>query len=215
MALGLAGASDARRDLAGRTLAASTATLSVDGVRQAWAIAARRAATSAGGAGTMPPMRCASPRRADVLGVATPAIAAGLGSFAGVGRRLEVKGEPRRRPRHRRLRPPPDGHRGDDRGGARARYPGRRLWAVYEPLTYHRTAAMLDAFADVLATADEVVIADIWAGRDPDTTITSAAALARRPSRARGRAPAAAPGAVEATADYLAARGPARATSCW
>ena len=39
---------------------------------------------------------------------------------------------------------------------------------------------MLDAFADVLATADEAVIADIWAGRDPDTTITSAAALAAR-----------------------------------
>ena len=37
---------------------------------------------------------------------------------------------------------------------------------------------MLDAFADVLATADRAVIADIWAGRDPDTTITSAAALA-------------------------------------
>jgi hypothetical protein len=25
--------------------------------------------------------------------------------------------------------------------------PGRRVWAVYEPLTYHRTAAMLDEFA--------------------------------------------------------------------
>ena len=45
--------------------------------------------------------------------------------------------------------------------------PGRRVWAVYEPLTYHRTAAMLDAFADVLATADRVVIADIWAGSRP------------------------------------------------
>ena len=33
----------------------------------------------------------------------------------------------------------------------RQREPGRRVWAVYEPLTYHRTAAMLDAFADALA----------------------------------------------------------------
>ena len=39
------------------------------------------------------------------------------------------------------------------------RYPGRRLWAVYEPLTFHRTAAMLGAFADVLARADRVAIA--------------------------------------------------------
>ena len=46
----------------------------------------------------------------------------------------------------------------------RGKYPGRRVWAVYEPLTYHRTAQMLDRFAQVLATADEVAIADIWAG---------------------------------------------------
>jgi UDP-N-acetylmuramate--alanine ligase len=86
----------------------------------------------------------------------------------------------------------------------RERHPGRRLWAVYEPLTYHRTAAMLEAFADVLARADRAVIADIWAGRDPDTTITSAAALAAAIS-ARGSAPAVASGSVEATADMLAA----------
>ena len=33
----------------------------------------------------------------------------------------------------------------------RQREPGRRVWAVYEPLTYHRTAAMLGAFAEALA----------------------------------------------------------------
>ena len=32
----------------------------------------------------------------------------------------------------------------------RQREPGRRVWAVYEPLTFHRTAAMLAQFADVL-----------------------------------------------------------------
>jgi UDP-N-acetylmuramate--alanine ligase len=62
---------------------------------------------------------------------------------------------------------------------------------------------MLEQFADVLATADEVAIAEIWAGRDPDTTITSAAALAN--AVAGGGGPrAAAPGSVEQTADYLA-----------
>ena len=68
---------------------------------------------------------------------------------------------------------------------------------------------MLDAFATVLATADHVVIADIWAGRDPDTTITSAAALAAAVSE-RSTVPAVAPGSVEATAAYLAARVTAR-----
>ena len=71
---------------------------------------------------------------------------------------------------------------------ARQRYPGRRLWAVYEPLTYHRTAAMLDRFAEVLAEADRAAVIDIWAVRDPDTTITSAAALAEATTRAQPRA---------------------------
>ncbi|MBA2275655.1 MAG: UDP-N-acetylmuramate--L-alanine ligase, partial [Chloroflexi bacterium] len=87
----------------------------------------------------------------------------------------------------------------------RERYPGRPVWAVYEPLTFHRTAEMLDAFASVLATADRTVIADIWAGRDPDTTITSAEALASAVS-AHGGPPATAPGSVERTADHLAGR---------
>jgi UDP-N-acetylmuramate-alanine ligase len=139
-----------------------------------------------------------------VLGIPAADIARGLAGFRGVGRRMEVKGEPR----------------GvlviDDYGhhptaiaatiaAVREAHPDRRIWAVYEPLTYHRTAAMLDAFAEVLATADRAVIADIWAGRDRDTTITSAAALAAATSQ-RSVMPAVAPGTVEQTAAFLADR---------
>jgi UDP-N-acetylmuramate--alanine ligase len=85
----------------------------------------------------------------------------------------------------------------------RQRAPGRRVWAVYEPLTYHRTAALLDAFADALSDADAVAIADIWAGRDPDTTVASAAGLARAVSARTPGIPCAAPGSVEATARWL------------
>jgi UDP-N-acetylmuramate-alanine ligase len=56
----------------------------------------------------------------------------------------------------------------------------------------------------VLATADAVVIADIWAGRDPDTTITSAAALAAAVAGRNPAIPVVAPGSVEATARWLA-----------
>jgi UDP-N-acetylmuramate--alanine ligase len=150
---------------------------------------------------------------ANALGVMTTSWVLGLdpddagkhaGGFTGVGRRMELKGEV-------------DGVAVlDDYGhhptaiaatieAARERYPGRRLWAVYEPLTYHRTAAMLDAFADVLATADEAVVADIWAGRDPDTSIVSAADLAQAVN-ARSPGRAGAPGSVETTADHLAER---------
>jgi UDP-N-acetylmuramate--alanine ligase len=137
-------------------------------------------------------------------GAGVAAIVEGLGTYTGVGRRLELKGEI-------------DGivilddygHHPTAMAATFAavadRYPGRRLWAVYEPLTFHRTAAMLGEFADVLAGADRVVIAAIHAGRDPDTTITSAGALADAVN-VRGGAPAWAPGSVEATADWLGPR---------
>jgi UDP-N-acetylmuramate--alanine ligase len=125
----------------------------------------------------------------------------GLRTFAGVGRRFELKGDV-----------------GgvvvlDDYGhhptaiaatldAVALRYPGRRVWAVYEPLTFHRTAAMLEPFADVLARADRVAIADIFAVRDRDTTVVAAADLAAA-VKVRGT-PALAPGSAEATADALA-----------
>jgi len=86
----------------------------------------------------------------------------------------------------------------------RQREPDRRVWAVYEPLTYHRTAALREAFAASLASADAVAIADIWAGRDPDTTIASAGGLAAAVAAVRPEMPVAAPGSVDATTDWLA-----------
>ena len=161
-----------------------------------------------GAAPTEVPLRLVGRHYADdALGAAAAGLASGLSAeeilhglatFEGVGRRFEVKAEVA----------------GvvviDDYGhhptaiattmeAARARYPGRRLWAVYEPLTYHRTAAMIEQFADVLCTADRVAITEVFAVRDPDRTLTSAAALADAVSR-RGRAPAIAPGTVEETA---------------
>jgi UDP-N-acetylmuramate--alanine ligase len=136
------------------------------------------------------------------LGVPAEDIARGLSAFGGVGRRLELKGEPRGVTIVDDYAHHPTAIAASMQA-VRERYPGRRVWAVYEPLTYHRTAAMLDDFAAVLAGADRTVIADIWAGRDPDTTITSAGALARAVTRLAA-VPAMAPGSVEATADYLA-----------
>jgi UDP-N-acetylmuramate--alanine ligase len=138
------------------------------------------------------------------LGLSRVEVISGLEAFTGASRRLELKGEV-----------------GgvavlDDYGhhptaitatieAARQRYPGRRLWAVFEPLTYHRTAAMLDAFAGALAAADRVAVADIWAGRDPDTTIASPSALADAVNRGRTSI-ASATGSVEETAAHLAAQ---------
>jgi UDP-N-acetylmuramate--alanine ligase len=63
---------------------------------------------------------------------------------------------------------------------------------------------MLEQFAEALAEADAVAVADIWAGRDLDTTITSAAALADAVTSRRTGLEVVAPGSVESTADWLA-----------
>ena len=140
-----------------------------------------------------------------VLGLAPESLGAGLAGFGGVGRRLERKGEGRGVIVYDDYGHHPTAIR-ETLVAIRQLEPGRRVWAVYEPLTYHRTAAMLDEFAQVLAAADAVAIADIWAGRDPDTTITSSQALADAIVRVRPGLTAVAPGNVERTAEWLAAK---------
>jgi UDP-N-acetylmuramate--alanine ligase len=137
------------------------------------------------------------------LGVRASVVASALATFDGVGRRLERKGEGKGVVVYDDYGHHPTAIR-ETLAAVRQREPGKRIWAVYEPLTFHRTAAMLERFADVLAGADAVAIADIWASRDPDTSITSASALAEAVSRRRPEMPVAAPGSVEATAAWLA-----------
>jgi UDP-N-acetylmuramate--alanine ligase len=142
---------------------------------------------------------------AAALGMDATAIARGLEGFGGVGRRLERKGEVAGVVVYDDYGHHPTAIR-ETLAAVRQREPGRRVWAVYEPLTYHRTAALLDEFAAVLAGADAVAVADIWAGRDPDTTIASAAGLAAAVSARNPAIPVSAPGSVEATALVLASR---------
>ena len=139
---------------------------------------------------------------ARVVGVDPSAIVRAIETFAGVGRRLERKGEVSGVVVYDDYAHHPTAIRETLRA-IRQREPQRRVWAVYEPLTYHRTAALLADFADALAAADAVAIADIWPGRDPDTTIASAQGLADAVSARNGTIAVAAPGSVEATATWL------------
>ncbi|HYX10475.1 MAG TPA: cyanophycin synthetase [Candidatus Acidoferrum sp.] len=139
------------------------------------------------------------------LGVAPDRIATGLASFPGIGRRLERKGEARGVLVYDDYGHHPTAIR-ETLAAVRQRHPDRRVWAVYEPLTFHRTAALLDDFAAALGTADAVAVADIWPGRDPDTTVASAAGLAAAVAARRPELEIGAPGSVEDTADWLAGR---------
>jgi UDP-N-acetylmuramate--alanine ligase len=140
---------------------------------------------------------------AAALGVGPAEIVAALGTFEGVGRRLERKGEAAGVTVYDDYAHHPTAIR-ETLTAVRQREPGRRVWAALEPLTFHRTAAMLADIAESLGGADAVAIADIWAGRDPDTTITSATALAAAVSSRHPGLSVVAPGSVEATAAHLA-----------
>ena len=49
---------------------------------------------------------------------------------------------------------------------ARKRFPGRRLLVAFQPHQFQRTRCLLPQFAEVLATADMTVVADIYGARE-------------------------------------------------
>ncbi len=69
----------------------------------------------------------------------------------------------------------------------RARYPGARLWAVFQPHTYSRTRAFLGQWGSALGEADQILVTPIFAAREaPDGSIDSgqvAGEVQDRPSR--------------------------------
>lgn len=52
---------------------------------------------------------------------------------------------------------------------ARIKYPGRPIWAVFQPHTYSRTATLLGGFAAAFGDADHVVVTEIYAAREENT----------------------------------------------
>ncbi len=85
---------------------------------------------------------------------------------------------------------------------ARQRYPGRRLWAVWQPHTFSRTRLLLDEFAASFAQADRVIALDIYRSREAADPGLSAAAVVDRMSH-----PAAIHvGERRAAADYILER---------
>jgi len=187
-------------DIVGRVVAEDpdSTTITIEGLRPSGPIRARL--PTAGRHNASNALLVAA--SAHHLGVADPAIVSGLETFPGVGRRLERKGEAAGVVVYDDYGHHPTAIRATI-AAVRQREPGRRVWAVYEPLTFHRTAALLDDFAEALSAADAVAVADIWAGRDPDTSVASPDGLAAAVARERPGIPIGAPGPVEATADWL------------
>ena len=138
------------------------------------------------------------------LGVPLKALAEGLRTFPGAGRRMElitdtagviVVDDYAHHPTEVRA----------TLAAMRQKVGERRVWAVFEPHMYSRTALFLDEFAHAFTDADEVVIADIFASRDSDEALraTSAEQLADAIERTSA-VPTIATGDVDATTAYVA-----------
>ena len=142
---------------------------------------------------------------ARTLGADLERLADGLRSFPGAGRRMELIVDTPAVTVYDDYAHHPTEVRAA-LAAARQRVGGhRRLWAVFEPHMYSRTALLLDEFSTAFADANEVVIADIFASRDTPAAMaaTSAEALADAVERASG-VPAIATGDADATTEYVA-----------
>ncbi len=138
------------------------------------------------------------------LGADLDALADGLRTFAGAGRRMELIADTAGVTVYDDYAHHPTEVRATV-AAARQKIGDRRLWAVFEPHMYSRTALLFDEFARSFTDADEVVIVDIFASRDTDAALraTSAEVLADAVERTSA-VPTIAVGDVDATTDYLA-----------
>ncbi len=119
---------------------------------------------------------------ADRFGIHPKNAASNLNNFAGVRRRFEFKGMA-----HGIIIIDDYAHHPSEvrttLAAARQRYPDRAIWAVFQPHTYSRTRALLEAFADCFAEADHVLVTDIYAARERDTLGVHSSQLAELAGR--------------------------------
>ena len=116
----------------------------------------------------------------DILGLSYEKAVKALNEFTGTARRFQLRGEV-------------DGisifddyahHPTEIKAtlaGARARYPERRIWAVWQPHTYSRTQALFLEFARAFKDANEVIVTEVYAAREPQQNFTSAEIVSTMP----------------------------------
>jgi len=102
---------------------------------------------------------------ADLLNLPMQDAANALAGFQGAGRRFELRGE------INGVSVIDDyAHHPTEilatLAAARARFPQRRIWAVWQPHTYSRTRSLMDRFAQSFQDADAVLVTEIYAARE-------------------------------------------------
>ncbi|MBE9524258.1 MAG: UDP-N-acetylmuramate--L-alanine ligase [Chloroflexi bacterium] len=102
----------------------------------------------------------------DQLGLPVDHAANALAAFTGVGRRFQILGKAQgvtiiddygHHPTEIRA----------TLAAARARFPNRTIWAVWQPHTYSRTQLLFDDFVDSFGDADHIIVTAIFRAREP------------------------------------------------
>lgn len=114
------------------------------------------------------------------LGLSFKESAKALSKYTGTGRRFEVRGEAKgitviddyaHHPTEIKA----------TLAAARTRYPGRRIWAVWQPHTYSRTRALFHQFIRAFSDADEIIVTEIYPSREPKQDFSSAEVVSAMP----------------------------------
>jgi UDP-N-acetylmuramate--alanine ligase len=116
-----------------------------------------------------------------VLGLSRKKTAQALAEFTGTGRRFELRGSIN----DIRIFDDYAHHPTEIKAtlaGARARYPKARIWAVWQPHTYSRTRTLFLDFARAFKDADQVIVTEIFAAREPAEEFTSAEVVSAMPN---------------------------------
>jgi UDP-N-acetylmuramate--alanine ligase len=116
----------------------------------------------------------------DVLGLPREKAAKALSEFTGTGRRFQLRGEINGISIFDDYAHHPT-EISATLAGARARYPERRLWAVWQPHTYSRTKTLFLDFSRAFKDADEVIVTEVYAAREPKEDFTSAEIVSSMP----------------------------------
>ncbi len=117
---------------------------------------------------------------AAVMGLPLQEAGDALSEFTGTGRRFDVRGE-----KNGVLVVDDYAHHPTEiratLSAAKARYPGRRIWAVWQPHTYSRTQTLFLEFSRAFKDADEVLVTEVYASREPKQEFSSAEVVSAMP----------------------------------
>ncbi|HEY5731826.1 MAG TPA: UDP-N-acetylmuramate--L-alanine ligase [Anaerolineales bacterium] len=116
----------------------------------------------------------------DLLGLSRDRAAKVLANFTGTGRRFQLRGDVNGISIFDDYAHHPTEIKAT-LAGARARYPERRIWAVWQPHTYSRTQTLFLEFSRAFKDADEVIVTEVYASREPKQEFTSAEIVSTMP----------------------------------